>query len=198
MAVKLHAILPVKPFDQAKSRLADALSPQQRAACSEWMLSNTLRCLSLVPEIDVVTAISRDPLVLALAERHHASTLLETQTELNLALHQAAAAVPDGSAILVIPADLPLLTAQDLIEFTALFQHRAGVVIAPDRHCQGTNALLLPWRLDFCFRFGINSYHAHQLEARRLGLPVTTASIPNLAFDLDTPEDLELFGRMKV
>jgi 2-phospho-L-lactate guanylyltransferase len=113
---------------------------------------------------------------------------------LNPALHQAAARIGAAAALLVLPADLPLLTAQDVEQFI-YHAERATVVIAPDRHCHGTNALLLASSEKFRFRFGPNSYWAHQQEARRLGLSVVSVAIYNLAFDLDTPEDLEIFGQ---
>jgi len=193
--VKIQAVVPVKPFDRAKSRLSGVLSPVQRAACSAWMLANTLKCLKTVTDIEAITVISRDPAALAVASDHGVNGMVETRLGLNPALHQAATRIGAAAALLVLPADLPLLTAQDVEQFIHYQEVAAAVVIAPDRHCQGTNALLLASSKNFRFRFGPNSYHAHQQEACRLGLGVVSVSNDNLAFDLDTPEDLEIFGR---
>src|SRR5690606_422821 len=84
----------------------------------------------------------------------------------------------------------------------------APVVIAPDRHGRGTNALMLRLRagqsrpdvpLDpdeqsgpvFRFQFGPGSYVLHRAEAERLGFDVATANMPGTALDLDTPADLD-------
>ncbi|HSV85092.1 MAG TPA: 2-phospho-L-lactate guanylyltransferase, partial [Levilinea sp.] len=191
VAMIIQAIIPVKPFDQAKSRLAQALSPAQRAACSAWMLSNTLTCLRSVEGIEMVTVVSRDAAALAIAKQHGASALLELTAGLNQALHQAAECTAPGALLLVLPADLPLLTAQDLMAFVRLQKIQSDVILAPDRHQQGSNALLVDANLNFHFCFGPSSFQKHQAEARRLGLRMCSASIFNLAFDLDTPEDLQ-------
>jgi 2-phospho-L-lactate guanylyltransferase len=74
-----------------------------------------------------------------------------------------------------------------------LLRRDAPVVIAPDRHRLGTNALMV--RLDafgepFIFQFGERSFGKHQDEAARLGADAVTAMSLGTSFDLDTPEDL--------
>jgi 2-phospho-L-lactate guanylyltransferase len=77
-----------------------------------------------------------------------------------------------------------------------LLRRDAPVVLAPDRHGTGTNALML--RLgngpddgrDFAFHFGPGSYALHVDEAHRLGLDVATSLTAGTALDLDTPDDL--------
>ena len=89
--------------------------------------------------------------------------------------------------------DLPLLTAGDVQH---IVRRDAPVVISPDRHGTGTNALLLRngAAQDFGFMFGPGSYERHVEEAHRLGLEVATSVTPGTAIDLDTPEDLRLLG----
>jgi 2-phospho-L-lactate/phosphoenolpyruvate guanylyltransferase len=191
--VKIQAIIPVKPFHLAKSRLANVFTPEQRVACSTWMLMHTLECLRAAAEIEAVIVISRDPQALTLGERFGAMPLLERQPGLNPALQQAAAYADSSAALLVLPADLPLLTATDLTQFVHLLGTPPEVILAPDRHCQGTNALLLNPHVGYQFCFGWNSLHAHQEQARRLGMHFQTHQSFNLAFDLDLPEDIEIF-----
>jgi 2-phospho-L-lactate/phosphoenolpyruvate guanylyltransferase len=191
--VKIQAVIPVKPFHLAKSRLASVFTAEQRAACSTWMLTHTLECLRAASEIEAVIVISRDQHALTLAEHFRATALLEKQPGLNLALQQAAAFADSSSALLVLPADLPLLTAADLQQFVRLLGDPPEVILAPDRHCQGTNALLLNPNGAYQFCFGWNSLHAHQEQARRLGMHFKIHQSFNLAFDLDLPEDIEIF-----
>ncbi|MEZ4507427.1 MAG: hypothetical protein R2848_16640 [Thermomicrobiales bacterium] len=89
-----------------------------------------------------------------------------------------------------LPADLPLVTSADIDN---VLRRDAPVVIAPDRHRMGTNALMV--RLDafgepFVFQFGEGSFGEHQDEAGRLGVDAVTATSLGTSFDLDTPEDL--------
>jgi 2-phospho-L-lactate guanylyltransferase len=111
---------------------------------------------------------------------------------LNPALEQAAEAVREMgvSTVLILPADLPLISSADIDN---LLRRDAPVVIAPDRHRMGTNALMV--RLDafgepFIFQFGEGSFGKHHDEANRLGVDAMTTTTPGTSFDLDTPEDL--------
>ncbi len=150
-----------------------------------------------------VTVISPDPDALADVGRLDPSIRLIYQDPdrpgLNPALEQAAYAVRagGGSAVLILPADLPLVSSADIDN---LLRRDAPVVIAPDRHGSGTNALMV--RLDafgepFVFRFGEGSYAKHHDEAARLGVDAMTAISLGTSFDLDTPEDLQELDAMR-
>jgi 2-phospho-L-lactate guanylyltransferase len=64
------------------------------------------------------------------------------------------------------------------------------MVIAPDRHGTGTNALLVSARESFDFYFGEGSCTKHLALAGERGWPVALCRRQELEFDLDTPEDL--------
>jgi len=86
--------------------------------------------------------------------------------------------------LLVLPADLPLLRAEDIA--TLLAAASSTPSLAPDRQGRGTNAVTLPPFYPFQFRFGLNSFRRHRAQ-------LTTARIvrrPGLALDLDTKWDL--------
>jgi 2-phospho-L-lactate guanylyltransferase len=167
------------------------------------MLERVVRAaLATISQAEVVV-ISPDPDALAEVGRIDPSIRLIYQHPhrpgLNPALEQAAAAVREAavSTILVLPADLPLISSADIDN---LLRRDAPVVIAPDRHGMGTNALMV--RLDafgepFIFRFGEGSYAKHQDEAARLGVDAMTAMAAGKSFDLDTPDDLEELDAMR-
>jgi 2-phospho-L-lactate guanylyltransferase len=97
-----------------------------------------------------------------------------------------------ATGLLVLFGDLPMLTGSDVRH---LVRRAVPVVLAPDRHGTGTNALLLrlsaiPGGERFEFQFGEGSYSRHVAEAHRLGLDVATSISAGTAFDLDTPADL--------
>jgi 2-phospho-L-lactate guanylyltransferase len=193
----IWAIVPVKPFKRAKSRLAGLLSPEARINLSRRLLLHTLDVLARTPAISRTLVISRDPNVLALARRHRALTMTESGTgllDLNVALRRSThvARAFGASAVLVLPSDLPLLSPDDVGHLIEAIGLGPEVVIAPDRHESGTNALYVrpPGLLDYAF--GEGSFQAHLAQARAARVEPNVCRRPNIALDLDTPEDLRL------
>jgi 2-phospho-L-lactate guanylyltransferase len=60
----------------------------------------------------------------------------------------------------------------------------------PCHRDDGTNVVSLPAGSPFRFGYGPGSFRRHAAEARRLGLAVRVVRDPELAFDVDLPEDL--------
>jgi 2-phospho-L-lactate/phosphoenolpyruvate guanylyltransferase len=108
----------------------------------------------------------------------------------------AAVAAAIGSfqadAILIVNADLPCVLPYDLRALLAATPAGGiALVASPDGR---TNALSLPAPHLFQPLFGPNSARRFERAARDLGLEVVVAAIPNLADDVDTPDDLERVG----
>jgi 2-phospho-L-lactate guanylyltransferase len=95
-------------------------------------------------------------------------------------------------AVLIVHADLPRVTPADVERMAAFAGAAPVVVVAPDRHGRGTNALLCapPGLIEY--RFGEDSYAQHCAQAQAAGARLEICSTPGLALDLDVPEDLEL------
>ncbi|MFQ5613146.1 MAG: 2-phospho-L-lactate guanylyltransferase [Anaerolineae bacterium] len=190
--MSLYCLIPAKPFDQAKTRLSPLLSRAERAALSRLLLQRTVRLARTVGEVVVV---SRSNRTRRAAKAAGAWTLIEAGTGLNPALRQARAwALAQGAeAILVLPGDLPLLSAADLRAITQAGRGAPAVVIAPCRREEGSNALLLrpPHLIDF--HFGPGSFRRHLAAARRRGIEPAIYRAPNLALDLDLPTDLRRY-----
>ncbi|MGH2621500.1 MAG: 2-phospho-L-lactate guanylyltransferase [Anaerolineales bacterium] len=194
----LWAIVPVKPFQQAKSRLAGVLSDAERVELSRTMLSQTLERICEVRQITRVVVVSADRQVLDLATAAGAVPLLEPDPpNLNRALRLAAetARASGATALLVVPADLPGLSAADLRTIIELAGRPPCLVIAADRHSRGTNALLLIPPALIEFDFGAESFARHVALGRAAGARVEICNLPALALDLDSPEDLALVRR---
>jgi 2-phospho-L-lactate guanylyltransferase len=64
------------------------------------------------------------------------------------------------------------------------------VVIVPDRHGEGTNALLMDPAGAFQPQFGPGSRELHEAQARKRGLKHSVEQVPSLLLDIDTPDDL--------
>ncbi|MCC6455606.1 MAG: 2-phospho-L-lactate guanylyltransferase [Caldilineaceae bacterium] len=199
----LWLVVPVKPFHEAKSRLATALSPALRAELSQRWLTHVLttaaqwgaqpRDASPGSRLAGIAVISRDPIALTVADALAALPILEDGDDLNSALAQACQVVREEGAegVLMLPSDLPLLTIEDLDTLYDLALEGEGVIIAPS-HDGGTNALLLRPPHAIGFAFGEGSFARHCTMAAAAGLPCHVYQSPTLALDIDHPEDLAL------
>jgi len=191
----IWAIVPVKPLRRGKSRLADALSEAERTELNRTFLVHTLQTLRELPEITATLVVSRDPAALALAREHGARTFQEDGApQLNTALRRATgvAQVYASRGVLIVPADLPLLGRDELRAIIARAVDPPVVVIAPDRHRQGTNALLMCPAGLIGYDFGVNSFQRHCDRAVQAGARLEICELPGVALDVDLPEDLEL------
>lgn len=190
----LWAIVPVKPLRYGKSRLAGVLTEGERSDLNRILLIHTLDVLKAIPELEHVYVISRDPSALRLAREHGARTLLEDgSSQLNQALRLATVVAQScvTQGVLIVPADLPLITEEDIRLILERGKNPPVVVIAPDRHRQGTNALLVspPGLIEY--EFGPSSFERHCERALRANARLEVCEFPSLALDMDLPEDLE-------
>ncbi|MBI5838584.1 MAG: 2-phospho-L-lactate guanylyltransferase [Chloroflexi bacterium] len=196
----LWAIVPVKPLRRGKSRLSGALSEDERTELNKTLLEHTLTTLSELKEVEQVLVVSRDPHALKIAHNHGARTVREDgQPHLNTALTRASvvAQVYATRGVLVLPADLPLLSREDILALIDRAVKPPVVVIAPDRHGKGTNALLMSPAGLINYDFGENSFIRHCERAKDAGARLEIVELPTLGLDLDLPEDLELVKKLE-
>jgi 2-phospho-L-lactate guanylyltransferase len=186
-------VVPVRSLEGAKSRLGAVLDAEERRDLVARLLARTVAAALRTPGVAEVVVVSPDPDVLALAERAGARTVAQPSRGLNPAIGEARAASPGAGRLLVLPADIPGVSPAAL---GALLDagDRAGppsVVLAPDRHGRGTNALLLdpPDVIDPAFGGDSRAGHAWLAESADIRF-VELAGI--LELDMDTPDDLLL------
>lgn len=196
----LWAIVPVKPLRRGKSRLSGVLTEDERTALNQSMLINTIKTLREVPEIDVILVVSRDPSALAIARTYEARTVLEDGSpELNTALRRATKVAQTYQAreIIVLPADLPLITPEKIRDFISYSGNPPEVIIAPDRRKDGTNALYISPAdlIDFCY--GKGSFNIHFEQAKKAKANIKIVEDDAFALDLDLPEDLDLLHELQ-
>lgn len=198
--MSIWAIVPVKPLRLGKSRLSGVLSDDERTVLNRMFLENALFILRATPQIGQTLVVSRDPAALAIAREFGARTVLEDGTpNLNNALQRATtlARAFDVNGVLILPADLPLLSQGDLENFIAAGSLPPSVTIAPDRHKDGTNALLVSPPGLITYVYGPKSFENHCELGRATGAQVNIVYNHNLALDLDTPADLDLFNAVR-
>ena len=192
--MSLCAIIPIKPLRRGKSRLSSVLSEDKREGLNQYLLSSTLQCLKNIREIDHILVISYDPTALTLARKFGARTVLENRnTNINRALRKAtiAAKAINSSKILIIPADLPLITKDDILAVIKFSGNPPEIVIVPDRKMSGTNVLLINPIGAIKYDFGEWSFRKHIEQAERKKINIKICERNNLSFDLDLPEDWE-------
>lgn len=177
----------------AKTRLSGVLGQAARADLAIAMLEDVLAAASevafarrlVVTESDVVSSLARTAGGESLYVRASG-----TNDAASAAVREV---VSEGAArVLLLAADLPYLVASEL---ELLLAEGAPVVIAPDRHRRGTNALVLTPPSVIPPAFGANSFSAHRESARRVSIHARIASSRGLATDIDDPEDLQLLRR---
>ncbi len=186
------AVIPLKDIRSSKTRMAVALSASDRALLLRRTFDRVVQAVTAADGVADVLVVVGDEEGLGWADGHGLSTLADPGGGLNAAL-QAADRLLGATPTLVLPADLPLVTAEDVDRVIDARPGPPGVVIAPTGD-GGTGALLRAPGGIIRPCFGPLSAAAHQVEALRHGLPCTSLWIPGLALDLDQPADIERAG----
>lgn len=195
--MKISAIVPLRSLHDGKRRLSGVVSPVERASLVRQLFERTCAALHGSGCVASVAVVSPDPAVLDWATTRDVRPIWQPDTGLNAGLELArdtALGDPQIEAVLVILPDLPFVDALD-IRALARLAERGTVVLAPDRHGAGTNALVVARHDPLRFAFGAGSLARHLATARRCGLDVRRYEARGTAFDVDSPDDLELVSQ---
>jgi 2-phospho-L-lactate guanylyltransferase len=196
----IWAIVPVKPLRRGKSRLAGLLSEEQRTNLNRYLLEHTLTVLNKISGIEHTLVVSRDPAALALTRSLGGRTVMEDGTPLvNTALKRATivAQAQGARAVLILPADLPLVEPSDLEALLSQGMTPPVVVIAPDRRLDGTNGLFINPAGLIDYGYGPGSFQRHCQRSNEAGGKLVVVNSERIGLDLDLPEDLEMVGGLK-
>lgn len=182
---------------RAKSRLAPLLPPRERALLARAMLGDVLVAARAAVDGRVLVVTESDE-VRELAARHGAEVLHVSARGMRAAARAAARylAASGCPALLLLPADVPFVSARELRRVLAAARS-AAVVVVPDRRRSGTNALALRPPLVFAPLFGERSFPRHIEAARSGGLRWRAFSSPALAVDIDDVRDLRYLYRWR-
>ena len=184
-------VLPLKSLRGGKTRLQAVLREQERATLIQQLLAHTLGEAARFPGVEHTVLVSACEEARTRARTYGVNVLDEPIPGLNHALEHARDWVRARGAeqMLIVPCDLPALSAGDL---RCLAQASSGgaIALSPDRDRRGTNGMCLPTSLALQFAFGPGSFDRHRAAIERLHLRVVEVERPGLAFDVDTPEDL--------
>ena len=193
----IWAALPVKEFAGAKQRLAPLLTPRQRETLAATMLEDVLAALAGATLGGIVVN-TLDALATALARRYGAQVITEDARTGHTGAVAAIARTltREGRAgMLVLPGDIPRVTAAEINALIAARREAPSFTIAPAHDELGSNGVLCLPPAAIPLRFGDNSYFPHLDTARRNGIEPTTIPLPGFALDIDHPYDLHAFLR---
>tara|TARA_B000000460_G_scaffold4524_1_gene3133 strand:+ start:626 stop:1279 length:654 start_codon:yes stop_codon:yes gene_type:complete len=189
----MWAVIPIKKIQDAKHRLHSVLSPSERRDLSLNMFEDVLSTLKSVPELERVVVATVCPTASRIAGKYGVyvfSTNLDKS--LSAAVSKAASAIEANgvSGMLMLPSDIPLVTAEEIQTVLELHARAPSMTIVPSRDEKGSNCIALSPPTAAPLKFGSNSYFPHLDTARNLGLVLNNPKLPGIGLDIDKPEDL--------
>jgi 2-phospho-L-lactate/phosphoenolpyruvate guanylyltransferase len=192
--MNVFAIVPVKRFENAKTRLSSVLDTDERIHLSLLMLEDTLHTLSMASSLTKVVIVSSDKRAEELATQHGANFVNEeTEDGVNsaVALADRYCIKEAADATLIIPYDLPLLDKSDISKAQELAQKESHcIVICPSHRYDGTNMLLRKPPSVIATFYDSDSYNMHVKAATSRGIAIKYLFSKSLMYDVDTPEDV--------
>jgi len=190
--LKIAAIIPVKTFLNAKTRLQ--LPTEKVEELCKLMLEEILQVLTTSPKIEKVILITKEQKAIEIGEKFNTITIIDKKEEsVNQAVSLADEYLIENNfnASVVFPQDIPLIKTQD-IDFMLKHQlHPNFAIIVPSRKFDGTNALVrMPTDL-MKTHYDDDSYRNHMKIAKEHTMNVAMVFIKRIMLDIDSQEDLK-------
>lgn len=188
---RIFAVIPVKSFARAKTRLAACLDAPARVALARGMARNVIAAASHARGLESVVVLASDPHTADWAARQGATSMPEgPRTSFSRVIARAvdALAARGADVVIYLASDLPGLTPTDIEQL--LEAHRGGLTIAAASRDGGTNAFVCDTPRPIALAFGPGSAARHLARARHAGLRTTRVNLPAFSRDIDTAADL--------
>ena len=190
--MKIAAIIPVKTFSKAKTRLD--LSPQQVEDLCKVMLDEILHTLSISPQIEKTIMITKEEKAIKIGEKYNTITIKDEKEEsVNSAVALADKYLLENNfdASIVFPQDIPFIKTQDIDFMLNYKMHPNFAIIVPSRRFDGTNALArMPIDL-METHYDEDSYKIHMNTAKKHTLNVAMVFVKRIMWDVDNMEDVK-------
>jgi 2-phospho-L-lactate guanylyltransferase len=186
-------LLPVKDFSNAKQRLGAALDASTRAGLARAMCTDVLTAVARTRVAERVIIFTAADEVIQMARPFGFDVVLEKSVDGHSAAvnHMVSEMLPSSSRLLSIASDLPRLVTSE-IDF-ALDAASEPVTLIPSRDWTGTNGVVFIPPARILMEYGEGSFRRHMSKAAAAGHRADVMNLPGIAFDIDTPEDLDLF-----
>jgi 2-phospho-L-lactate guanylyltransferase len=190
--LKIAAIIPVKTFSKAKTRLD--LSPQQVEDLCKVMLEEILHTISISPQIEKIIMVTREKKAIEIGKKFNIITIVdEKEKSVNSAVALADKYLLENNfhASIVFPQDIPFIKTQDIDFMLNYKTHPNFAIIVPSRRFDGTNALVrMPIDL-METHYDEDSYKIHMNTAKDHTLNVAMVFVKRIMWDIDNVEDLK-------
>ena len=190
--MKIAAIIPVKTFSKAKTRLD--LSPQQVEDLCKVMLEEILHTISISPQIEKIIMVTREKKAIEIGKKFNIIIIVDEEEEnVNsaVALADKYLLENDFHASIVFPQDIPFIKTQDIDFMLNYKTHPNFAIIVPSRRFDGTNALVrMPIDL-MKTHYDEDSYKIHMNTAKEHTLNVAMVFVKRIMWDIDNVEDLK-------
>ena len=190
--MKIAAIIPVKTFANAKTRLD--LSQKQKEDLCKVMLEEILHVISISPQIEKIIIVTKEEKAIAIGKKFNAIIIIDEKEEsVNNAVALADKYLLENNyhASIVFPQDIPYIKTQDIDFMLNYKTHPNFAIIVPSRRFDGTNALVrMPIDL-MKTHYDEDSYKIHMNTAKEHTLNVAMVFVKRIMWDVDNDEDLE-------
>ena len=190
--MKIAAIIPVKTFSNAKTRLD--LSQKQKEDLCKVMLEEILHVISISPQIEKIIIVTKEEKAIEIGKKFNAIIIIDEKEEsVNNAVALADKYLLENNyhASIVFPQDIPYIKTQDIDFMLNYKTHPNFAIIVPSRRFDGTNALVrMPIDL-MKTHYDEDSYKIHMNTAKEHTLNVAMVFVKRIMWDVDNDEDLE-------
>ena len=193
--MKIFAVVPVKDTSQAKQRLARMLPASVRQELALAMLRDVLDTLTKVPELAGVMVVTEDAEAARIAHAYYVRVSLDGARDGHTGAVTAASRqlASEGFGMMAMPADIPLVTPSDIRSVLLSHDEAPSFTIVPSRDLKGSNAIVCASADAVPLRYGSDSFYPHLDAAKSVGIMPCVVMVPNIALDIDTPDDLAEF-----
>lgn len=186
-------LIPVKDLKNAKQRLAPVADQAARTELAQAMLQDVLREIAQWGGRPEVALVTRDPFALTLASQYDFQIIADHANSGETDAIATATHICETRGVkstLVIPADIPLIRAEELQEIYEVAPEE-GSVLVPASDGRGTNAALRKPAGLFPLRFGNDSFKPHLAAAQATGKACVVLPLAGIGVDVDNPADLK-------
>ena len=190
---EIWAVIPVKGFDRAKSRLGGVFSTTFRQRLAAVMVEDVLTALSGAAGLGGILVVTEDAAAGALARRYGAAVSAEGAAD-----GHTGAVLAGGrwlrkrgcGGMLSLPGDVPGVTAREIDMLLGRHADSAGFTIVPAHDRRGSNAVVASPPEIVPLAYGNDSFLPHLAAARAAGVEPLVVELAGIGLDVDGPEDL--------
>jgi len=187
-------LIPIKDPLNAKTRLAEVLSEEERRRFAWAMFEDVSQAIAGAQKPDRVFLVTNFAPAIERGRKQGWDVLTEqSQISESESVDWASRVLAERGfdTVMRLPADLPLVRAEDIEEILSIEVDSPGALLIPSREGSGTNAIVRRPPTLFPSRFGPNSLHLHKQEATRIGVECVIVNNNRIGLDIDEPTDLE-------